>query len=235
MLRGGPGALVGHRSAAHIYRFLSYPATGDVWITNTSGRGATAPGLRVHRTRVLEPRNVWFREWLPLTSPARTLLDLGGIVEPDRFESAVAAAQASRLVKEADLWEQLLRSPGCRGAAALRELLERHHPPANVLSKTERMMLRLIRDAGLPEPLVNERLGRWRPDFWWPDHRLVAEFDSSAFHTDIRSFRRDREKSNELQLMGITVLRFTWHELTRTPQLLLARLREAMARGYPPV
>jgi len=93
------------------------------------------------------------------------------------------------------------------------------------------MMLRLIRDSALPEPLVNERIGRWRPDFWWPDHRVVAEYDSSAFHTDIRSFRRDREKSNELQLMGITVLRFTWHELTRTPELLIARLRQALARG----
>ena len=92
-------------------------------------------------------------------------------------------------------------------------------------------MLRLIRRAGLPEPLVNARLGRWRPDFLWSAYRVVAEFDSRAFHSDIRSFRRDREKSNELQLAGFTVLRFTWYELTRTPELLVARIREALEAG----
>ena len=209
---------------------LSYPAIGGVWMISTTGRGIDLQGVRVQRTRRMAPDDVRFQGWLPLTSPARTLLDLGGIVEPDSLEEAVAAAQAKRLVREADLWEQVFDSRGCRGAAALRELMERHRPPANVLSKTERLMLRLIRDAGLPEPLVNERLGRWRPDFWWPEHKVVAEYDSSAFHTDIRSFRRDREKSNELQLMGITILRFTWHELTRSPDVLVARIREALAR-----
>ena len=72
VLRCGPGALVAHRSAAHVYEFLSYPTAGEVWITNTSGRGATAAGVRVHRTRVLEPRDVF--TWLTSSSglPARS-------------------------------------------------------------------------------------------------------------------------------------------------------------------
>jgi very-short-patch-repair endonuclease len=228
----GPGPLVSHRSAAMAYELLEYPVRGVVWLVSTGRRGDGVRGVRVQQTRRMPPEDVGFLGWLPLTSPARTLLDLGAVVEPGRLETAVARAQARSLVTEAALWEQLLRSRGCRGAAALRELLERHRPPANALSEAEGMILQLIRGAGLPEPLVNARLGRWRPDFWWPQHLVVAEYDSAAFHTDIRSFRRDREKSNELQLSGITVLRFTWHELTRTPEALTAKLRQALSRGF---
>jgi very-short-patch-repair endonuclease len=68
-------------------------------------------------------------------------------------------------------------------------------------------------------------------DFFWPDHNVVAEFDGYAFHADPLAFRRDRERSNALQLMGITVLRFTWHHLTRTPRDLESRLRQALNRA----
>jgi len=166
--------------------------------------------------------------WLPLTSPARTLLDLAGVEGPETLEESVAAAQVRRLVMEEDLWEQVARGNGRRGTKALRRLLERHAPPADVRSRAERLMLRLIRQAGLPEPKVNVKVGRWRPDFFWPEHRVAAEFDSYEFHTDIGAFRRDRQKSNELQLRGILVLRFTWLELTRTPTILETRLRQAL-------
>jgi very-short-patch-repair endonuclease len=224
----GPGALVSHRSAARIHGLLSYPANAAIWVTTTTSRGEGLRGVRVVRTRALDPDDVTFADWLPLTSPARTLLDLAGVEDAETLEEAVAAAQVRRLVRVEDLWDQLARSNGRRGARALRALLERHAPPANVRSRAERLMLRLIRRSGLPEPLVNERVGRWRPDFFWPEHRVAAEYDSYEFHTDIAAFRRDREKSNDLQLRGIMVLRFTWHELTRTPAKLDARLRQAL-------
>ncbi len=187
--------------------------------------------MRTTQTRVLGPREVGFIGWLPITSPARTLIDLAGVVEFERFEEAVAAAQVRRLVREGELRAQLARSNGRRGAKALRGLLDRLAPPAATRSKAERLLLRLIRRAGLPEPLVNTKLGRWYPDFHWPEHGLVAEFDSTGFHQDIGAFRRDREKSNELQLRGVVVLRFTWYELTRQPDRLEARLRQALGVG----
>jgi len=228
VLACGPGALASDRSAAAAYGFLAYPAAGDVWITTTSGRGGAHEGVRSRRTKALERHEVWFHGWLPLTSPARTLLDIAGIVEPERFESAVAEAQAKRMVGEADLRRQLARSNGRRGAAALRSLLDRRSPPARTKSKAEGVMLRLIRRAGLPEPLVNHRLGCFELDFYWPQQGVVAEFDSWEFHSNSRAFRRDREKSNELQLMGLVVLRFTWHHLTQAPRALEARLRHAL-------
>lgn len=212
--------------------FRSYPPAGVVWVTTTAERGAGARGVRVVRTRVLEPEDVSLEGWLPLTSPARTLLDLAGVEDSETLEEAVAAAQVRRLVTEEELWAQLVSPRGRRGARALRALMERHSPPAETRSAAERLMLRLIRRSGLPEPRVNVKLGRWRPDFYWPEHRVAAEFDSYEFHTDLGAFRRDREKSNDLQLRGVVVLRFTWHELTREPQAVVARLRRAL---QPPV
>ena len=228
VLACGPGALLSHRSAARVHGILSYPANATIWVTTTTSRGEGLRGIRVVRTRTLEPEDVTFCGWLPLTSPARTLLDVAGLEDEETLEEAVAKAQVRRLVRKEDLWEQLARGSGRRGARALRQLLERFAPPADVRSKAERMMLRLIRRSGLPEPKANHWIGRWRPDFYWPQHRVAAEFDSYEFHTDIGAFRRDREKSNELQLRGIMVLRFTWHELTRQPAALESRLREAL-------
>ncbi|MGI9019578.1 MAG: type IV toxin-antitoxin system AbiEi family antitoxin domain-containing protein [Solirubrobacterales bacterium] len=224
----GPGSVTSHRSAARVHGFLPYPATGVIWVTTTSLRGTGASGVRLTRTRVLDPDEVVFEDWLPLTSPARTLLDVAGLEDAETLEEAVAAAQVRRAVTGEELWAQVLRSRGRRGAGALRTLLERSTPAAETRSVAERLMLRLIRRSGLPEPLVNKPLGGFRPDFYWPEQRVVAEFDSYRFHTDVAAFRRDREKSNELQLRGIVVLRFTWHELTREPRELEARLRRAL-------
>jgi very-short-patch-repair endonuclease len=228
VLACGPGALISHRSAGRVHGLTSYPATGQVWVTTTTERGANLRGVRTRQTRVLEPHDVAFEGWLPVTSPARTLLDLAGCEDADVLEEAVASAQVRRLVREEHLWEQLSRGNGRRGARELRRLMERNAPPAPTRSRAERMMLRLIRRSGLPEPLVNANIGRWYPDFYWPQEKVVAEYDSSTFHMDIASFRRDREKSNDLQLRGIVVLRFTWHELTRRPRALEARLRQAL-------
>ncbi len=228
VLAGGPGALLSHRSAADAYGVLRYPAAGEVWITNTSGRGTRRPGLRVLRTRVAQPQDVSFLDWLPITSPARTLLDLAGVVEPERLEAAVAEAQGRRLVREEDLRRQLATAHGRRGAGALRRLLEREAPPKRTKREAELRMLRLIRGAGLPEPLVNATVGAFEVDFYWPSHRVVAEFDSWEFHSDRRAFRRDRERTNDLQLRRIVVLRFTWQHLTARPGMLVARLRAAL-------
>jgi predicted transcriptional regulator of viral defense system len=224
----GPGAVISHRSAARVYGLTSYPAVGVIWLTSTSERGAGTRGIRLVRTRNLEEKDVQFENWLPVTSPARTLLDIAALEDAEKLEATVAAAQVRRLVTKEELWEELMDARGRRGAAALRALMERHTPPAETRSVAERLMLRLIRRSGLPEPRTNVWLGRWSPDFYWPEHSLVAEYDSYDFHTDIGAFRRDREKSNDLQLRGIVVLRFTWHELTREPQALVNRLRIAL-------
>jgi very-short-patch-repair endonuclease len=55
-----------------------------------------------------------------------------------------------------------------------------------------------------------QRIGRHEVDFHWPEQRLVVELDGWKFHGHRVAFERDRIRDNELQLLGYTVLRFTW-------------------------
>jgi very-short-patch-repair endonuclease len=240
VLACGHGAVVSHRSAAALYKVLPYPARGDVWITTPSAAGGQRPGIRLRRTRRLHRLDVSELDGLPITSLSRTILDLAAIVEKAQLEQAVAQVLvgtkagmtgARRRVTVADLREGLARNPGRRGALRLRTLLERTAGPALTESEAERLFLRIVRCDGLPEPQTQGRIGPYRVDFLWPDQRVVAEIDGFTFHSHGAAFQRDRARTNDLQLRGYTVLRFTWADLTRRANHVAARVRDALARA----
>jgi very-short-patch-repair endonuclease len=62
-------------------------------------------------------------------------------------------------------------------------------------------------------------------DFCWPEHRLVVEADGFAFHADRGSYRRDRERQNDLERLGWRVLRFTWEDVQGRPEYVVALVR----------
>jgi very-short-patch-repair endonuclease len=87
--------------------------------------------------------------------------------------------------------------------------------------------LQLVRDAGLPEPMVNSTLAapdhpRLDPDFCWPVHRLIVETDGWETHRTRAAFERDRRRDAALIADGWRVVRFTWHE---QPAVIERRLR----------
>lgn len=228
VLACGPGAVVSHRSAAAIHRLLPYPANADVWVTVTNRHNRHRPGIRVHRSERLEARDVRRLDGLPVTSPARALLDLALVVDDEQLEQAVAEAHVRGLAKEADLREQLRIARGRRGAGRLRALLDRAADPALTQSKAERLLWRLIRSAGLPNPDPQAQIGPYRVDFLWPDAKVIAEVDGFAYHSHRRAFQGDRSRTNELQLLGYKVLRFTWQDLTQRRSQTVGRLRRAL-------
>ena len=223
------GVAISHRSAAAMMELLPYPARADVWLTVARRSVEPRSGLRVRCVARLDPRDVRRLEGLPVTSPARTLVDLAAVVDAEQLERAAAAAlRADRWVTEGELSEQLERDRGRRGAGRLRALLERDAEPAHSKSDAERLLVRIVREAELPEPRTNVYIGPYEVDLAWPERRVVAEYDSWEFHSDRQSFRRDRERTNWLQLQGYVVLRFTWHDVTRGRRALKARLKQAL-------
>lgn len=94
-------------------------------------------------------------------------------------------------------------------------------------------MLRIVDAARLPRRVVNRRLGRFRPDFLWPDERVVVETDGFAAHGHRAAFERDRARDAELAALGYVVLRFTWRQLTEQPVLVSARLAQVLLRRAP--
>jgi very-short-patch-repair endonuclease len=168
---------------------------------------------------------------VPVTAPARTLLDVAGVVTDEILEAGVAEAYGRRLLQPRDLWDQLDRNPARRGAARVRRLLLADEDPAMTRSVAERKLLRLLRASSLPSPLVNARIGRYEVDFLWPRERVIVEVDGFAWHSSRRAFERDRERDAELQLAGYRVLRVTWRQLEREPETVVRRIASALASG----
>ncbi|MEK9809938.1 MAG: DUF559 domain-containing protein, partial [Candidatus Nanopelagicales bacterium] len=67
-------------------------------------------------------------------------------------------------------------------------------------------------------------------DFAHVDLGIAIEVDGRAFHSDQRSFERDRARQNDLVLRGWLVLRFTWEQITTRPEWVTAEICKAVAR-----
>jgi very-short-patch-repair endonuclease len=103
--------------------------------------------------------------------------------------------------------------------------------PALTRSEGERLMRRLARAAGLPEPVANSRVVGWEVDFLWPAQRLVVEVDGYQFHGHRTAFERDRRKGLALAAAGYRVIRISWRQLVHQPILVAAQLAQALAVG----
>jgi len=179
---------------------------------------------------------------IPVTSVARTLLDLAGSVSPLELRRSYERAERLRRLNLREIAAVIEAHPRRRGARRL-ERLAAYDPSAaaQAASELELRFLDLIRGAGLPTPQVNVLVEGYLVDCYWPQAGLVVELDGYEFHSGRREFQRDREKITALQLAGLTVLPFTHHDVTRRPQTVvravlggLRRGRAASARAFEP-
>ncbi len=225
----GEGAFLSHHTAAFIWGLRrSAPPTVEV---SVCGRGCRSrEGLRVHRIRAVDRRELRRKHGLWVSSPARTVLELAAVATADDLADALDEALARRLLTPRDIDAVLARNRPCRGARRLAELIADETATSISRSRAEKRLLKLIRDARLPFPDTNVRLGRYELDFMWRRERLVVELDSYTFHRGPDAFHRDREKDLALRDQGIEVLRFTRGHVIREPEVVLVRLAQALAR-----
>lgn len=234
VLACAPGAALGHRAAAYISEILPYPAIpGPIDVIVVGRHSGPKPGIVVHRTNCLRPDEVTRRHGIPVTSPARTLIDLAACVTEEELEQAVAEAFALRLTGRARLLRAIERARGRRGAAVLRTLLDADVPPARLRSRAEKRLRALIRGTDIPEPEVNARVGRWEVDFLWKEQRLAVETDRYGAHSSPWAFERDRRKAAELEDKGLVVRRISDRQLAGDPATALRRLRRDLGLGSP--
>lgn len=225
---GGRGVL-SHRTAAMLWGILDTPEL-PVEITVVDSDLRPRPGLTVRRSRTLSEADIRRCQGLPVTSPARTLIDLAGILDLHELEAVYAMAIRRRLVTRAEVAAAIRRAPRGRGAANLRALVEQGARPVLTRSHYERKVLDLIRRAELPAPQVNATIDGMEVDFLWPEQKLVVEFDGFAYHSDRSSFEQDRLRDQRLAAAGYRVLRITARQVDNRPEALIARLAIAAAR-----
>jgi very-short-patch-repair endonuclease len=208
VLACGPGAALSHQSAAALWRLLpsSLPAT-DVTVPSRGGR-ARRKGIRIHRCASLAPRMTTLRDGIPVTNPARTLLDLRGCVD---------AAELGRARRQAEVLGHRLEE-----AASIEPDLTR--------SELERRFLRLCRRHRLPSPEVNARVGDHVVDFLWRRSGLIVETDGYRYHSGRAAFEHDHRRQAQLVAAGFDVLRFTWAQVTNDPRQVAKVLRARLGR-----
>ena len=138
----------------------------------------------------------------------------------------IDAALQRHVVEVGQLWRAHLLHKGRHGSPAARRLLQSADGGAH--SEAERLLIRLLRAAGVTGWRANQRVGRWEVDVLFRAERLIIEVDGLAFHTETEDFQRDRVKQNELSLMRWQVLRFTWLDLTEYPDRVIAEIRHSL-------
>lgn len=183
--------------------------------------GRKRAGSRVRRrdladTDVVERRGLRVTA-LPLTVVEAAVRQRGGA---KLMDSAL-----QRDVGLRELWAAHLRNKGRYGSPASRLLLQAASDGAR--SVAERLLVKLLRDAGITGWQTNYPVGGYEVDVGFPGPKVAIEVDGFAFHSGPVEFQVDRERQNNIALLGWQVLRFTWLDLTEYPQRVLAVIRSA--------
>jgi predicted transcriptional regulator of viral defense system len=221
-------ALASHASAGRLWGLLGYdPQTLDV--TAATGR-RPHPEVRVHRARLAEPDEAEV-VGVPVTSVARTALDLAASLRPESLERALERAEELRIFDLAAVEELLARVTHHPGTMALKGALAKHRDhPAFTRSGLERRFLSLVLAADLPPPSMNFNVAGLELDAYWEPERFGVELDVFKTHGTRAAFERDRLRDEDLKLAGIELIRVTGPRLDREPARVIERIAVLLER-----
>jgi hypothetical protein len=212
VLAVGPDAALSHRSAGA----LSGMRPSARWaIEVTVGRKVRGPaGVEVHHAR-LEPDEVTTIDGIPVTTAARTLVDLAAVLPADQLHKAVKQAAILQLPHP-----DLERYRGRRGTRNLPR-----HEPAPTRSELEDRFNAFLSANGLPPGMVNAPQRGKEPDIRWPHARLIVELDGFDTHGTRHAFEDDRARDRALLVAGWRTIRVTWRQLHEQPRALAKDLK----------
>lgn len=206
VLACGPGAVLSHASAAAHWNIRGSAASYvDVTVPTRAGR-VKRKGLRVHRSGRLGSDEVTVHEGIPVTTLARTLLDLADVLTLQDLKRAIHEADYLRLLDMTTVIAVVANNSGRRGAT----LLKAAQSPAEMTkSKLEERFLAVIDRHNLPRPKVNVQIEGYEVDFAWPQAKLIVETDGFAAHGTRKAFERDRLRDRRLKRAGFDTIRLT--------------------------
>jgi very-short-patch-repair endonuclease len=208
-------AVASHRAAARLWELDGVPSL-RLEVTVPLGRVVRLEGVRAHRSNRLDGEFVTVHRAVPVTTPARTLVDLSAVAPAATVEKAADSILRQGLATVAELRRcfDALAGRGRRRVAHLRPIIDARQPgfqPGD--SDLEARVRRWLVAAGLPPPRTQHPVlaggHRYRVDLAYPDHRIAIELDGWAAHGTRRAFDHDRSRGNDLELAGWTLLRFT--------------------------
>jgi very-short-patch-repair endonuclease len=219
----GDGALLSGRAAAHLLGILGGPPPKPEVTTPTERK---VPGVKTHRSRCMPPIDAQFWRGVPVTSVARTIVDLAATLTTEQLARACHEAGIRHNTKPKEIEAVLQRRPNRRGARNLRRVLTGDEHVT--LSALERRFLTLLTQAGLPLPNTNRPAGHKLVDCRWPQHRLTVELDGYRYHSSRHAWEHDRRREREAFARGDDFRRYTHGDVFEQPRPMLAELRAVL-------
>jgi hypothetical protein len=236
VLACGDGAVVSHGSAAALHGLWDYwPRFIDVTVPVEAGR--KIDGIRCRRCRYPQPEEIEVRNGLALTTLARTLVDLAGIIDLTALRKAVGRAAIRRKLDLQAVDLAIYNAKGRRGLKALELTLVPYRTkdgkPLDVRSDFETLILPELLDRGLPRPGCNVPIHveeqRFVADFLWEGARMIVETDGRETHETPPAFQDDRRRDQFLAAAGYRVLRVTWEQIHGERAAVLERIERAVS------
>jgi very-short-patch-repair endonuclease len=219
----GPDARLSHRSAAELWR-IGPTVAGPIDISVPASSRNRLAGIRLHRRS--RPGTTRTVKGIPVVDPVAVLIDLAAELATEEVEDAVNEADRLDLIRTAYLRAALEDQPPRPGVGRLKRILDAQtfSRAANAL---ERRFLAIVREAGIPPPETQRRLGPNRVDFFWPDLGFVVETDSLRHHRTAAEQAVDLGRDQAHARAGLRSLRFTHSQVFHRPGHVRAVLQDA--------
>lgn len=234
---GAPGWACGSTAAA-LHGFDGFVLRRPFHIAVPRERAVRRWNAVVHRLDQIEPIDQETHGCIPVTSPARTLIDLARHASSEELARAVDSAIRDGKVIERTLHERIiaLRSQGRFGLPLLAEVLAGNEVTRGGHSWLEREYLRLLDRAGLPRPEMQQILARAgdrlvRVDCFFPGTNVVVELLGYRFHRSARDMARDAQRANALLARGLRPYQFTYGQIVGDPPYVVTTTRHAVAQA----
>lgn len=235
LLACGEGAVISHTTAASFHGLWDkWPRLIDVTVPIEAGR--KLDGIRCRRCRYPELEEIEVRGGVAVTTVARTLVDLAGIVGLPTLRKVVGRAAIRKRLDLDAVYVAMYHAKGRRGLKALELALVPYRTKdgkvPDVRSDFETLVLPELVDMDLPRPSCNAPLHiegeRFLIDFLWEKARVIVETDGRETHETPDAFQSDRRRDQFLAAAGYRVLRVTWHQIHGERDAVLRRIRLAL-------
>jgi hypothetical protein len=231
--QNSPGAVLSHRSAALLHGIDLIGSTKTVTITAGPGRARrSGAGVHVYTTR-LRSQDMMRRYGLPVTTPARTVIDLARTLPLAEGVVAADSAIRKRLTSVPELRAVLAAGPRRRGNT--RAVLVAGLADGRSESALESIARVAFGQCGLPPPDLQVWLPPGQPvgrvDFYWEKYQTIAEVDGAMKYEDPVRAKMQLHRDKLLREAGYEVVHFDWREITTGPALVAGSIRAAFRRG----
>lgn len=209
VLAYGEGAALSRACATALWEIRAYDGSWiDITVPSRGGR-SRRERIRVHRSSTLRAEDVTTHRGIPVTTVARTLLDIAATLSDPSLARTIERTVILRLFDLAAVENAMARNPNHPGVNPLRRALALYRDDEFTRSDLEAVFRTLCDDHNLPRPLVNHIVEGKEVDFFWPDQRVIVETDGRATHFTIAAYESDRARDAYLVTLGLRVLRFT--------------------------